>query len=71
MKHQLKEDIRDQYIYGILEDSGERIMPTLDELIKKHDVPSSTLYRISSKVMVDSGCIALIFRNINKSLTIP
>lgn len=49
MKHQLKEDIRDQYIYGILKDSGERIMPTLDELIKRHSVPSSTLYRISSK----------------------
>ena len=49
MKHQLKENIRDQYIYGILKDSGERIMPTLDELIKKHKVPSSTLYRISSK----------------------
>ena len=49
MKHQLKEDIRDQYIYGILKDSGERIMPTLDELIKKHNVPSSTLYRISSR----------------------
>ena len=49
MKHQLKKDIRDQYIYGILKDSGERIMPTLDELIKKHNVPSSTLYRISSK----------------------
>jgi len=49
MKHQLKEDIRDKYIYGILIDSGERIMPTLDELIKKHNVPSSTLYRISSK----------------------
>ena len=49
MKHQFKEDIRDQYIYGILKDSGERIMPTLDELIKKHNVPSSTLYRISSK----------------------
>ena len=49
MKHQIKEDIRDQYIYGILKDSGERIMPTLDELIKKHNVPSSTLYRISSK----------------------
>ena len=49
MKHQLKEDIRDQYIYDILKDSGERIMPTLDELIKKHNLPSSTLYRISSK----------------------
>ena len=49
MKHQLKEDIRDQYIYGILKDSGERILPTLDELIKKNNVPSSTLYRISSK----------------------
>ena len=49
MKHQLKEDIRDQYIYGILKDSGERIMPTLDEIIKRHNVPSSTLYRISSK----------------------
>ena len=49
MKHQLKEDIRDQYIYGILKDSGERIMPTLDELITKHKVSSSTLYRISSK----------------------
>jgi hypothetical protein len=36
MKHQLKEDIRDQYIYGILKGSGERIMPTLEELIKKH-----------------------------------
>ena len=49
MKHQLKEDIRDQYIYGILKGSGERLMPTLDELIKMHNVPSSTLYRISSK----------------------
>ena len=49
MKHQLKEDIRDQYIYGILKSSGERILPTLDELIKKNNVPSSTLYRISSK----------------------
>ena len=49
MKHQLKEDIRDQYIYGILKGSGERIIPTLDELIKRHKVPSSTLYRISSK----------------------
>ena len=49
MKHQLKEDIRNHYIYGILKNSGERIMPTLDELIKKHNVPSSTLYRISSK----------------------
>ena len=49
MKHQIKEDIRDQYIYSILKDSGERIMPTLDGLIKQHNVPSSTLYRISSK----------------------
>ena len=49
MRHQLKEDIRDEYIYGILKGSGERIMPTLDALIKKYNVPSSTLYRISSK----------------------
>ena len=49
MKHHLKEDIRNQYIYGILKDSGERVMPTLDKLIKKYKVPSSTLYRISSK----------------------
>lgn len=49
MKHQLKENIRDEYIYGILKQSGERVMPTLDELIKKNNVPSSTLYRISSK----------------------
>ena len=49
MKHQLKENIRDEYIYGILKKTGERVMPTLDELIKKHNVPSSTLYRISSK----------------------
>ena len=48
MKHQFKEDIRDQYIYGILKDSGERIMPTLDELIKKYCISSSTLYRIFS-----------------------
>ena len=48
MRHQLKEDIRDEYIYGILKSSGERIMPTLDALIKKHNVPSSTVYRVSS-----------------------
>ena len=41
MRHQLKEDIRDEYIYGILKGSGERIMPTLDALIKKYNVPSS------------------------------
>ena len=49
MKHQIKEDIIVLFFYGILKDSWERIIPSLDVVIKKHNVPSSTLYRISSK----------------------
>jgi len=45
---ELKELIRHEYVQGIELDTGERKMYTLDELIKKHNVSSTTIYRASS-----------------------
>jgi hypothetical protein len=44
----LKERIRIEYVHGIESDTGERTIPTLDELITKHGIPKTTLYRTSS-----------------------
>ena len=45
----LKEVIRNEYVHGYINALGQRVMPTLDELIAKYKVPSSTVYRTSSK----------------------
>jgi len=49
MKVDLKETIRNEYVHGHINDLGQRIMPTLEDLITKHKAPASTVYRISSK----------------------
>ena len=49
MKHAIKEKIRNEYVHGYLNEEGYRVMPTLDELIRKYDVPASSTYRASSK----------------------
>ncbi len=43
-----KEKIRNEYVHGYIT-NGERVMPTLDYLIDKHNMASSTIYRISSE----------------------
>lgn len=45
----LKEKIRIEYVQGFEEETGERKLPTLDELIKKHKVAKTTLYRAAQK----------------------
>ena len=45
----LKEVIRNEYVHGYINALGQRVMPTLDALIAKYKVPSSTVYRTSSK----------------------
>ena len=49
MKANLKETIRNEYVHGYINALGQRVMPTLDALIAKYKVPSSTIYRTSSK----------------------
>ena len=49
MKADLKETIRNEYVHGHINDLGQRVMPTLEDLITKHEAPASTVYRISSK----------------------
>tara|TARA_A100001035_G_scaffold280033_1_gene283617 strand:- start:365 stop:850 length:486 start_codon:yes stop_codon:yes gene_type:complete len=49
MKKALKEKIRCEYVQGFLSESGERMMPSLNDLIKKYRASSSTIYRASSK----------------------
>jgi len=48
MKLNIKERIRNEYVHGYIK-NGQRIMPTLDDLIEKHNVASSTTYRYSAK----------------------
>jgi len=36
-------------VHGYINPLGQRVMPTLDALIAKYKVPSSTIYRTSSK----------------------
>lgn len=49
MKADLKETIRNEYVHGHINDLGQRIMLTLEDLITKHKAPASTVYLISSK----------------------
>mgnify|MGYP001212776771 CR=1 FL=1 len=45
----LKEKIRTEFVQGIDEENGQRKTFTLDELITKHNVAKSTLYRVANK----------------------
>ena len=49
MKQEIKESIRNEYVHGYLNEAGQRIMPTIDDLIKQYNVPASSTYRASSK----------------------
>jgi uncharacterized protein YjcR len=49
MKPDIKEIIRNEYVHGYINDKGQRVMPTLDDLIDKYNAASSTIYRASSQ----------------------
>jgi len=49
MKPDIKETIRNEYVHGFINDNGQRVMPTLDDLIDKYKAASSTIYRASSQ----------------------
>ena len=49
MKPDIKEIIRNEYVQGYINDKGQRVMPTLDDLIDKYNAASSTIYRASSQ----------------------
>ena len=43
-----KEKMRNEFVHGYIVGT-ERVMPTLDYLIEKHNMASSTVYRMSAK----------------------
>ena len=43
MKPDIKEIIRNEYVHGYINDKGQRVMPTLDDLINKYNAASSAL----------------------------
>ena len=49
MKPDIKEIIRNEYVHGYINEKGQRVMPTLDDLIDKYKAASSTIYRASSQ----------------------
>tara|TARA_R110000803_G_scaffold199895_2_gene264078 strand:+ start:3904 stop:4380 length:477 start_codon:yes stop_codon:yes gene_type:complete len=44
-----KEKIRNEYVHGYVNDNNQRVMPTLGFLIKKYNMRSATIYRMSTK----------------------
>ena len=49
MKKKNISQISKEYIYGYLDDAGNRSFPTLKELISKYNLASATVFRASSK----------------------
>ena len=49
MKPDIKETIRNEYVHGYINDNGQRVMPTLDDLIDKYNAAYSTIYQASSQ----------------------
>ena len=49
MKKKNTSQISKEYIYGYLDDAGNRSFPTLKELISRHNLASATVFRASSK----------------------
>jgi hypothetical protein len=45
----LKQKIRNDFVQGLDNEKGLKEMPSLEDLIKKYNVPKSTLYRVSNK----------------------
>ena len=45
----IKQKIRNDFVQGIDNDKGLKDLPSLEDLIKKYNVPKSTLYRVSKK----------------------
>ena len=45
----LKIAIRDEFVHGFTDEQGTRQYPTIEALVKKHDVSRSTLYSYSSE----------------------
>jgi len=42
---ELRQVIRDEFVAGYINEEGHRLFPTIDALVKRHDVARATLYR--------------------------
>lgn len=42
---ELRQAIRDEFVHGYTNEEGQRLFPTVDALVKRHDVARATLYR--------------------------
>ena len=45
----LRMQIRDEFVHGYTNGEGGRVYPTIDSLVKKHNVARATLYRWVNK----------------------
>ena len=50
MKPDIKEIIRNEYVHGYINDRGQRVMPTLDDLIDKYNAASSMFTGHQAKI---------------------
>tara|TARA_E500000178_G_scaffold347277_1_gene400285 strand:- start:2559 stop:3119 length:561 start_codon:yes stop_codon:yes gene_type:complete len=46
---ELKKELRDIFVHGVLDENNKRQFPTIDQLSSQFDVSRATLYRFSSK----------------------
>ena len=45
----LLKQMRDEFVFGYLDNAEKRVFPSIDMLVKRHNVPRATLYRYSAK----------------------
>ena len=45
LTEELRQVIRDEFVHGYTSEDGQRLFPTVDALVKRHDVARATLYR--------------------------
>ena len=48
LTEELEQKIRDEFVHGVVDETGERRFPTVEGLAKTHNVSRATLYRRSS-----------------------
>ncbi len=46
---ELRETMRNEFVQGITDEKGMRKYPAIEDLVKKHNVPKTTVYRYAQK----------------------
>ena len=61
MKADLKDIIRNEYVHGYINALGQRVMPTLEDLINKYEAPAY-MNQLSYDIQLNFSQNSLVFK---------